>query len=233
MTTTFPPPARVRSADGRIPRTVLAAGAALSALTIAVLVLLQPWGGRNALDYRTLSADRELMWATILLDALAMAALGICLAAVVTMLVPTRGALLARVGSTLLAAGGVLFAMGIFAFGSLAWYATDTAALPPTQGADLLDHAVANPGHGQVVHIVGFLAFTLGLALAAAALLRAGTLGRVLPIVVLALTVAAFLAPSSVLSYLQAAQMVGIAALAVAAARTEQHRTEQHRTEQL
>lgn len=219
MTTTERPTAPVRPVTRRPHHTLLAGGLGLSALTIAVLVLLQPWGERNALDYQTLSADRGLMWSSVLLDALAMAALGICLALVVTHLAPGRGAVWARAGGTLSAAGGVLFALGMYAFGSLAWYATETAALDPAEGTALLEYAVAHPGHGQIVQIVGFLTFTLGLVLLTVALLRAGTIGRTTPAVILALTVAAFFAPSAVLSYVQAAQMASLVLLAVAAVR--------------
>lgn len=221
MTTTVSPPPGTLTGARQPHRILLAAGLCASALTIAALVLLQPWGERNALDYETLSADRALTWSTILLDGVAMAALGICLALIVTRLLPDRGAVLARVGGTLTAAGGVLFAMGIYAFGSLAWYATDPAVLSPADGAALLELAADSAGNGRIVHVGGFLAFTLGVLVLCAALLRAGTLGRAVPITVLVLSVAAFLAPSSVLSYLQAAQMVGLAALAVAAVRAE------------
>lgn len=221
MTATISPPPGTLTGAGQPHRILLAVGLGVSALTVAVLVLLQPWGERNALDYETLSVDRALSWSTILLDGLAMAALGICLSLVVTRLVPGRGAVLARVGGTLTAAGGVLFAMGMFAFASLAWYATEPGVLSPTDGSALLEHAVANPGHGMLVQIAGFLTVTLGVLVLCAALLRAGTVGRALPITVLVLSLAAFPVPPPVLNYLQAAQMVGLAALAVAAVRAE------------
>lgn len=197
-------------------RILIAAPLILGGLAVAVVLVMVPWGERNELSYEALAPLRDAAWAGIVVDALGIAAVGVCLALVVAQLVPGRGAVWANVGGVLTAAGGVLFAMGMYSFGSLAWYATDPAAISPSGGAALLDHAVANPQHGMLLQIVGFLAFTLGTLLLSVALLRAGTVTRWLPIGVIVLTVALFVAPGRVQDLAQAAQLLVLAGIGAA-----------------
>lgn len=203
-------------------RVLLAAPLVLGALTVAAVVLLQPWGERNDLTYATLAPHRDAVWTGVLLDGLAMAAIGISLALVVAHLARGRGSVWAGVGGVFTTAGGVFFAMGIYAFGSLAWYVTDPAVLDPAQGAALLEHAHAQPQHGMVLQMAGFLTFSLGVLLLCVALLRAGTVGRWLPVLVLVLTVAQFAAPVAILNGVQVAHLLALGAIGLASLRPVQ-----------
>ena len=184
-------------------------------LTIAVILLIVPWGERNQLDYASLAPIRDSMWLGIALDALMMAAVGVGLALVVCRAVGAKGARLAEVGAVLTAAGGICFAVGMYFFGSLAWYATDPALLDPAAGAAIMDAAVASPGHGMLLTPIGFLTSTLGLVLLCVALIRSRALPLWLPITILTMTVAVMFAPNVVKDYVQAVQMVLLAGIGV------------------
>lgn len=210
--------------DGAQPRAVRRYLAAVpliaGALLVAAMVLARPWGERNVLDYESLAPLRDGMWTGILLDAIGMTAIGVGLALVVAQLARRRGAVWAEIGGVLTAVGGVLFALGIYAFGSLVWYVTDTAVVSASDGAALLEHALVNPEHGVLLQTLGFLTFTLGTVLLCVALLRARTIGRAVPIIVLALTVLLFVLPSGAADnrahdIVQAVQLVAIAVIGV------------------
>ncbi|WP_431473749.1 DUF4386 family protein [Ornithinimicrobium sp. W1665] len=180
-----------------------------------------PWGQRNDLSYASLAPIRDAAWAGLLADALAMVAVGTGLAVVVGGLVRGRGRAWATAGGALTSVGAVVFALGASAFASLVWHATDPAVLSPDQGTALLAHAEANPGHGLLLHMVGFLTFTVGTLLLAVALLRAGTAPRWLPAAVVVLTVLLFAFPGRPQDLAQAAQMLVFAAIGVVYLRSE------------
>lgn len=213
MVASGPAPSRTR-------RVLITAPLVLGGLAIAVVLVLVPWGERNELSYGALAPIRDAAWAGIAVDAVAMAAVGVCLGLVVSRLARGAGAGWANVGGVLTAAGGVLFALGMYSFGALAWYATETAAISPAEGAALLDYAVANPQHGMLLQVVGFLTFTLGTLALSVALLRAATVPKWLPIAVIVLTAALFVAPARLQDLAQAAQMLVFAGIGVAYLRT-------------
>ena len=87
-------------------------------------------------------------------------------------LAPSRGRVAALVGAVLTTAGDILFAMGAGAFATFSWFAT---APGPAEGAgrSLVAHA-----NGQVLHLLGpdragFVVYTLGSLVLAAAPVRA------------------------------------------------------------
>jgi len=110
------------SATDRIRAAIVSAVLALGAVAIAVIVLWQPWGERDALSYEDIAPHRDAAWLGTLVDGLAIAAVGVTLALAVCRLVRARGAALATVGSVLTGFGGIAFFAGMFAFGSLSWY---------------------------------------------------------------------------------------------------------------
>jgi hypothetical protein len=132
---------------------------------------------------------------------------------------PTRGASLANLGGVVATVGGVLFAMGAFAFATFTWYVTDSAALPLADGTRLLEYAVANPEHGMLVQMGGFLLYTLGTLILAAALLRARSVPRWLPIALVVLTIAQFATSDRILDIVQIAAMTVLVILAALALR--------------
>lgn len=189
----------------------------IGGLGLAIIMLIVPWGERNQIDYDSLAPIRDSMWLGIALDALGVAALGIGLALVVCRLVSTRGARVADIGAVLAVAGSICFALGMYFFGSLAWYATDTSVLDPAAGAAIMDAAINSPGHGMLLQPVGFLTSTLGTVLLCVALIRARALPLWLPIAVLAATAATLFAPNIVKDYVQAVQLALLAGVGVAA----------------
>lgn len=198
---------------------IVAATLALGAAVVATVLLFRPWPVRNSFLYNELAPVRDGIWTSILVDSVAFAAVAIGLSLVVAHMTPTRGAWLANIGAVLATVGGVLFAMGAFAFAMFTWYVTDTAALPIADGTRLLEYAVANPEHGMLLQMGGFLLYTVGTLFLAGALLRAGSIPRWLPITVIALTIAQFATRDRILDFVQIAAMTMLVILAALALR--------------
>ena len=121
------------------------------------------------------------MWTGVALDGISFAVIGLTLGLMVCALARSRGAAWATVGAVMTTLGGAVYAMGAYAFASLVWYATDTDVLAAADGTRLLDYAVDHPEHGQVLHMAGFLAYTLGTLAVAVALLRSSAIHRTVP----------------------------------------------------
>lgn len=203
------------TALSRSRKTLVASALAVSAAAVGSVLLLQPWPVRNRFGYGDIAPIRDGMWTGIVIDALAFAVLGVALSLVVCMLARSRGAVWATVGAVVTSLGGIAFAMGAFGFGSLAWYATDTTAIPVETGTEFLKYAVDNPQHGMVLQMAGFLLYTLGSVALTIALLRARTVPTWLPSAFLVLTVAQFTpVPSRVLDLIQVAVMAALVVLA-------------------
>lgn len=195
--------------------TLVAAVLAVTATAVASMLLWHPWPVRDRFGYGDIAPVRDGMWTGIVIDALAFAVLGIALSLVVCMLARSRGAVWASVGAVVTSLGGIAFAMGAFGFASLAWYATDTTAIPAETGTEFLKYAVDNPQHGMVLQMAGFLLFTLGSIALFIALIRARTVPVWLPITFLVLVVAQFTpVPSRVLDFVQVALMALLVVLA-------------------
>jgi hypothetical protein len=199
-TTSLPPAAPVTSAASRVRPAILAALLALGALVIAAMVLWQPWGERDAIAYADLAPNRDAGWLGSLLDGVAFGVVGVTLGLAVCLLAPARGAVWATVGAVTTGFGGVLFAAGILAMGTLAWYATATDAIP------------ADAGTGP--QAAGFLLFTLGSLALMVALWRSGSVPRWLPVAYGVLTLGVFALDGVVLNVVQAVQMLTLVVLA-------------------
>jgi len=201
-------------------RSILAAATlAVGAAVVAAVLLFRPWPVRNSFVFGEIAPIRDGIWTSIFVDSLAFAAVAIGLALVVSQLTPARGGALANLGAIVVTLGGVLFAMGAFAFAAFAWYVTDPAVLPAADGARLLDYAVANPEHVMIPQALGFLLYTLGTVVLALALVRARTVPRWLPIAVIGLTIAQFIAHDRLLDLVQVATMATLVILAAMAVR--------------
>lgn len=192
---------------------------ALGAAAVATVLLFRPWPVRNSFLYEELAPVRDGIWTSILVDSVAFAAVAIGLSLVVAQLTQTRGAALANVGAVVASAGGILFAMGAFAFAAFTWYVTDPTVLPVADGTRVLDYVVANPEHLMLLQMGGFLLYTLGTLLLAAALFRARSVPRGLPIAMIVLTIAQFATHGRVLDFVQIVAMMVLVALAVLAIR--------------
>jgi len=215
--------AAVTSAPARsaAPRAaIVSAFLALGAVVVAILVLWQPWGERDALGYADIAPHRDAAWLGAMADGLAFAVVGIALGLAVCRLAPARGAVWANAGAVMTTLGGVAFCAGMVSFGSFAWYATDTAAIPAGPGEALMSYVEDSPGHILGVQMVGFLLFTLGSLALMVALWRARAVPRWLPVAFLVLTVGTFALGGVALNIVQAAQMLSLAVVAYYAART-------------
>lgn len=199
---------------------IVSAFLALGAAVVAVLVLWQPWGERDALGYADLAPHRDAAWLGSLADGLAFAVVGTALGLAVCLLAPARGAAWANVGAVMTTLGGVAFCAGMVSFGSFAWYATDTAAVPSGPGEALMSYVEDSPGHMLGVQMVGFLLFTLGSLALMVALWRARAVPRWLPVAYLVLTVGTFALGGVVLNVVQAVQMLSLVVVAYYAMRT-------------
>jgi hypothetical protein len=217
--TTATPTTPTSTGAGRARAAIVAALLTLGALAVAVVVLWQPWGGRDQLAYADIAPHADAAWLGALIDGLGFAAIGIALGLAVCMLVPAKGSTLANVGAVMTGIGGVAFCAGMISFASFAWYATNTAALPIDSGTSLMSYVEDNGGHLMGVQMAGFLLVTLGSLVLMGALWRSRAVPRWLPIAYLVLTVGVFALGGVLLNVVQAVQTLSLIAVAFYAAR--------------
>ena len=195
------------AAAGRGRTRIVAATLAISAAVVATVLLLRPWQARNSFTYADIAPVRDAIWTAMFIDALAFATLAITLAMSVALVARARGARLATIGAFITVAGGVLFAMGAFAFVALGWLVTDTAVLPAADGARVLEAAMTEMTHVALPQALGFLLYTLGTLILAAALFRARAVPRWLPIAIVVATGLQFVFHDRVLDFVQIGAM--------------------------
>lgn len=212
--TSVSPAAGASARVSRVRAAIVAAILSLGALAVAVVVLWQPWGERDQLGYADIAPHRDAAWLGTLVDGLGYAAIGIALGVAVCMLAPGKGSVLAGIGAVMTGLGGVLFCAGMVSFGSFAWYATSTDAIPAEAGTALMTYAEESPGHILGTQMAGFLLVTLGSLVLMAALWRARSVPRWLPVAYLVLTVGVFALDGVALNVVQAAQMSSVLAVA-------------------
>jgi hypothetical protein len=205
---------------------IVSAALTVGAATVAAVVLLQPWGGRNELAYGDIAPHRDAAWLGAVADGLGIAVVAIGLALAVCMLAPTRGSTLANIGAVVAGIGGAAFCAGQTAFGSIAWYATDTHVLSTDAGTSLLKYVVDNPGHGMAEAMAGFLLYSIGSLLLMGALWRARSVPRWLPVAYLVLTIGVFLSFGVVANIVQAAQTLSLVVVAYSLVRSAGRRPE-------
>jgi hypothetical protein len=202
---------------------VVAGGLVAASSTVAALLVTTPWGDRlnssadDVLSYDHLAAVRDGAWAGMLADGLAFAVVALTLGILTCHLVRGRGRVAALVGAVLTTVGGILFAMGGMSFATLNWFASGIAE---ADGRSLVDYANDNKLHMLGVTLAGFLLFTVGSLVLAAALRRA----RAVPAVAVAAYVLLVLAQFTpvhgrVIDYVQVAMMTLFVALAVSVTR--------------
>lgn len=171
---------------------IVAVALAASSLIMAVAVAWRPGVERNDLNYDAVAATRDATWATAVTTGIAMAVAAVAFGIATCLLVTSRGGRTATVGSVATCLGGIVFCGASVAFGTLGWYVTDQAALPAETGAELLSHIEENFERIGVLLMPGFLLFTLGSLVLAAALWRSRAVPRWWPIVFGILTVVLF-----------------------------------------
>ena len=197
----------IRLAAGRGRTRIIAATLAISAAVVATVLLFRPWQVRNSFAYAELAPVRDAIWTAIFIDALAFVAVAISVALSVALVAHDRGARVANIGAVITIAGGVLFAMGAFAFVALVWLVTDTAVLPATDGARVLEAALNEMVHVALPQALGFLLFTAGTLILAAALFRSRAVPRWLPIAIVVATLLQFAFHDRALDFVQIGAM--------------------------
>lgn len=202
---------------GRI-RLVAAVLAAASAV-LAVLVLTHPWGERldssadDVVTYEYVLENHGHAWPAMLADVIAFGLIAVCLAIGVAHLVQGRGRVAASIGAALVVLGGLLSAMGSFAFVTVLHF---VGALPEDAGRALVDTANDDVGHLLGVEMAGFLLFTLGSLVLAFALFRSRAVPRPVVGLYVALTIALFAGVSgTAMDVVQAAQVLVAGSLAI------------------
>lgn len=221
MTTTAPANPTTDRADvahaGRI-RLVAAALAAASA-TLAALVITHPWGERldssadEVLSYDLVVENHANAWPAMLVDVFAFGVIAVCLAIGVAHLVRGRGRTVATVGAVLVVAGGILSAMGSFAFTTVVYF---VGTLPAGPGRELVAVANDDVAHLLGVEMAGFLLFTSGSLVLTVALVRARAVPRPAVALFVLLTIGLFVGlPGAVMDGVQAAQVLLAGGLAV------------------
>jgi hypothetical protein len=197
----------LRLAAGRGRTRIIAATLASSAAVVATVLLFRPWQVRNSFAYAELAPVRDAIWTAIFIDALAFTALAISVALTIALFARARGARLANVGAVVTIAGGVLFAMGAFAFVALVWLVTDTSVLAATDGARVLEAALNEMAHVALPQALGFLLFTAGTLIMAVALFRSRAVPRWLPIAIVVATLLQFTFHDRALDFVQVGAM--------------------------
>ena len=202
---------------------VAAVALGLSALAVATVLVWRPWGERDAFGYDDLAPLRDNAWVGTLVDGFAFGVLAVTLSVVTCFLVQARGRHAATVGAVATIAGGLLFAMGSLAHGAVAWFATSDV-VSVQAGTALLEHVEDEPLRVMGPVMAGFLLVAVGMLVLAAALLRARSVPRWLPIALIVGTLAQFAPVSSrgldVIQVVLMAVIVCLSAAAIGRSRT-------------
>lgn len=217
------------TAVSRARAAIVSAVLTLGAVAVAAVALWQPWGERDHFGYADLAPHRDAAWLGSVIDGLGFAALAITLGLAVCILAPARGSTWANIGAVVTGFGGVAFCAGMVSFGSFAWYATSTDAIPADSGTALITYTVNNPGHMMGLQMAGFLLVTLGSLVLMAALWRARSVPRWLPIGYLVLTVGLFALGGVALNIVQAIQTLSLVVIAFYALRAAGRPAQLHR----
>jgi hypothetical protein len=204
---------------GRVRAAIVASLLTLGAVIVAVVVLWQPWGERDHLSYADIAPHRDAAWLGLVIDGLGFATIAVALGLAVCRLAPARGSAWANIGTVVTGLGGVAFCAGNVAFGSFAWYATNTDAVPADAGTALMAYSKDNPGHLMGLQGAGFLLATLGSLLLMVALWRARSVPRWLPIGYVVLTVGVFALGGVALNIVEAIQTLSLVVVAFYALR--------------
>ena len=206
LTASARPALRLAATRGRV--RIISASLAISAAVVAMVLFFRPWQARNSFAYADLAPVRDAIWTAIFIDALAFSILAISVALSVALVASGRGARIANVGAAVTIAGGLLFAMGAFAFVALMWLVTDPAILPAADGARMLEAAMNDGVHVVLPQALGFLLYTAGTVILAAALFRSRAIPRWLPIAIVVATLLQFAVHDRALDFVQIGAMV-------------------------
>jgi MFS family permease len=188
----------VGEADSRRARVILI----LVALVIGSLISAafglwhpEPDGANDGFAYDTVADMRGAWWAWHIFGSIGTAVSVFAVSLAVLLLAPRRGAAWATAGAIITSLGALAFVAGASAEGVVLSYATDADALDVETGRSFVDFVNENPDQVAAIIIPGFLLMTLGAFLLAAALWRAGTVPRWLPVALGVGNVAMFVAP--------------------------------------
>jgi len=221
MTTTAPVTSFTDHAEPAQPGRIRLVAAVLAAasVTLAALVVTHPWGERldssaeDVFTYGYVVDNHANAWPAMLADVIAFGLIAFCVAIGAVHLVRGRGRTAATVGAALVVLGGLLSAMGSFAFTTILYF---VAELPEESGRALTDTANDDVKHLLGVEMAGFLLFTLGSLVLAFALFRSRAVPRLAVGLFVLLTIALFVGlPNAAMDAAQAGQVLVTGALAI------------------
>lgn len=176
-------------------------GVILAALVVGTLasVALGLWhptpDANDRFGYDEVAGMRDAWWAWHLFGSIGTAVSAIAGSLVVVLLAPRRGAAWATAGAVAASLGALAFVTGASAEGVLYADATDPDALPVEAGRSFIDFVNDEPARVIAVIDPGMIVMSLGALLVAAALRRARTVPRWLPVAFAVTNLAGFVAP--------------------------------------
>ncbi|MDT5017981.1 MAG: hypothetical protein QOD39_4141 [Mycobacterium sp.] len=203
------------------PRTVGLGWAAFGVLIVATvaeraLTLWHPdFPDDGTFDYAAVSAIRNTWWAFHFFGGIAVVMQAVAFAVAVCLLARTRGSAWAIGGATIYILGAAAFGVGIAAEGVAFAYAADPAAVPAAEGARLLSFMGEHAKLYTVGVLPGLALSTVGTVGLCAALLRAGTIHRIIPIVLLVGTLAAVVLEFGIIGFAFSTVAVTVPMLAI------------------
>lgn len=156
----------------------------LSAVALSVVLYAKPIGNGDGLpNYAAIAGMRGYVWGFFLVAGVQLV-VGACAAALAAwLLVPGRGAAWATVGGSLVWLGAAIYGVGIGGWATVYYFGTDPGALDPATATRLIDHVNDDTARMLAVPIGGALLVALGSMVLAAALWRARTVPRWVPVV--------------------------------------------------
>lgn len=190
---------------------VIAVGMAFTAVVSAINLLGRPIAAIDTDAYAEVAAVRNDYWTFALIGGISMGVVYLLAGIATCMLVTRRGATLATLAAVLLTIGGIAFATGFFALGSVSWFTTGGEAGDSAGFEFFQEHSIRAFGP----QMVGFLLATVGIILAGVALWRSRTVPRWLAIAIPATSVLAIISGTGlVYDLINAVFMATIVALA-------------------
>jgi hypothetical protein len=146
-------------------------------------------------DYDVVAPMRETWWAFHFFGGVAVVMQSVSFVAAVCLLTRSRSVSWALAGATAYVLGAAAFGAGIAAEGVAFAYATDPAAISSPQGAQLLTFMGEQAGRYVVGILAGLVLVSLGTVALCIALLRTRAVPWIIPLVLLAGTVANVVLP--------------------------------------
>lgn len=176
--------------------TLLVASMVITTTVGLAVSLFFPAGENGHLTYDSVASTRAFFRAWLTLAAVNLVVGAVVFSVSAWLLVPTRGWVVATIGACLFCVGAALYAAGVGGVATLYYLVTDEGALSRAAGTGLADSLDAQEFTLWGPAFAGALVSLVGQLLLAAALWRAATVPRWIPLLA-ATAIATFLLPTS------------------------------------